>query len=236
MGGVKKEYCPLPAAHPFRGRPLTVLGAAALAFAAVPAVKILVIVVPADSETGEAAAREALPPELLDGSGPKLLFVPGGETRRASVHRALLLLVPYRPRYVLIHDGARPWITPSLIERLIEMVQKYNAVIPLIPLVETPKETDSPLEAAAGPVFIRRHLRRAITGAAQTPQAFVFSEILAAHEQAAEAELTCNVEYTDDAEIWGAFCGAVAAVPGSPQNRKITFPEDLAPGETGRRP
>jgi 2-C-methyl-D-erythritol 4-phosphate cytidylyltransferase len=217
MKGLKKEYRPLP-----DDSGLTVLGAAVSAF--VPLVETVVIAVPAGAGIGEAAARRALPPELLAG-GRRILFVSGGNTRRVSVHRALSLLAACPPRYVLIHDGARPWIKAALIERVIEAVQKYRAVIPLLPLTETPKETDSPVEAA-GPVFIKRHLRRALTGAAQTPQAFAFPEILAAHEQAAECERD-GAEYTDDAEVWGAFVGPVAAIPGSPENRKITFPEDL---------
>ena len=226
MGGVKKEYRPLPGGDESG---LTVLGAAVSAFAAVSAVETVVIAVPANAETGEAAARKALLPALLSGNRPRILFVPGGRTRRASIHHALSLLTAYQPRYVLIHDGARPWLSPSLIEQLIEAVQKHQAVIPLLPLTETPKETDAPLErAAAGPVFIKRHLRRAAAGAAQTPQAFAFPEILSAHEKAAVYEETGKMEYTDDAEVWGAFCGPVAVIPGAPENRKITFPEDLA--------
>jgi 2-C-methyl-D-erythritol 4-phosphate cytidylyltransferase len=234
MGGLKKEYCPMPAAAAAAGRPLTVLGAAVSAFAAVSAVEIIVISVPAGAETGETAARKALPPELLAAGSPRILFVSGGGTRRASVHHALSLLAAYRPRYVLIHDGARPWVSPSLIEQIIAAVQTHRAVIPLLPLTETPKETGAPFERASGmahngdmPVFIRRHLRRANTGTAQTPQAFAFPEILAAHEKAAVCEGVDRAEYTDDAEVWGAFCGPVAVIPGLPENRKITFPEDL---------
>jgi 2-C-methyl-D-erythritol 4-phosphate cytidylyltransferase len=228
MGGLKKEYCPLPG-----GEGLTVLGAAVSAFASVSGVETLVITVPADGETGEAAARKALPPELLARDRPRILFVPGGRTRRVSTHHALSLLAAYNPGYVLIHDGARPWVSPSLIKQVIEAVKKYEAVIPLLPLTETPKETDLPFEAAAGPVFIRRHLGRSRIGAAQTPQGFAFPAILAAHKRAAEYELLdSGVEYTDDAEVWGAFQGPVAVIPGSPENRKITFPQDLALGDT----
>jgi 2-C-methyl-D-erythritol 4-phosphate cytidylyltransferase len=230
MGGLKKEYRPLPG-----DTGLTVLGAAVSAFAAVSAVETVVIAVPADAETGEAAARKALPPELLGLERPRILFVPGGRTRRASAHHALSLLAAYNPCYVLIHDGARPWVSPSLIAELIGAARKYRAVLPLLPLIETPKETDAPFEGAApgmarnggGPVFIRRHLRRANTGCAQTPQAFAFPEILSAHEKAAVYEQSGNMEYTDDAEVWGVFCGPVAVIPGSPENRKITFPGDL---------
>jgi 2-C-methyl-D-erythritol 4-phosphate cytidylyltransferase len=229
MGGAKKEYLPLPGASDS----LTVLGGAVSAFVAVPEIKTIVIVVPDEPETGEVAARNALPHEVLDGkASPTVRFVTGGKTRRASVSNALRALAACAPDYVLIHDGARPWISSALIERVISGVKQYRAVIPLLPLTETPKETDLPLDGsfgtgnfAAGPVFIKRQLKRAVIGTAQTPQAFAFPEILAAHEKAAAQE--GGGEFTDDAEVWAEFCGPVAVIPGESANRKITFPEDL---------
>ena len=223
MGGTKKEYRLLP------GSNVTVLGAAVSAFAAVPAIKTIVITVPADSATGEEAARNALPPQFLAGeSNPKLYFVSGGATRRASVFNALSFLAAQElpVNIALIHDGARPWVSPALIQRVIDEAAICRAVIPLLPLTETPKETDSPLDGV-GPVLIKRHLKRAVIGAAQTPQGFAFPEILAAHQQAAAQDDSLHETFTDDAEVWAAFCGSVAAIPGEPENRKITFPEDL---------
>jgi 2-C-methyl-D-erythritol 4-phosphate cytidylyltransferase len=224
MDGVKKEYLPLP------GGPdsLTVLGAAVSAFAAVPEINTIVIVVPEEPESGETTARNALPPEILKGTGPIVRFVTGGSTRRASVFNALRALAADTPNYALIHDGARPWVSPALIERVIGGVKQYRAVIPLLPLTETPKETDLPLDGFAGcdswdPVFIKQQLKRAFIGTAQTPQAFAFPEILAAHEKAAAQER----EFTDDAEVWAEFCGPVAVIPGEIGNRKITFREDM---------
>jgi len=229
MRGVKKEYRLLPGKTGGSAGNLTVLGAAVSAFAAVPEITTIVIAVPTDPENGEAAAQKALPPEFLaEGKSPSILFVRGGATRRASVFNALSLLADYAPGFVLIHDGARPWVSPSLIQRVIAGVKKYRAVIPLLPLTETPKETDTPLDSAStDAVFIKRHIKRAFMGAAQTPQAFAFPEILAAHEQAAEREESQHIEFTDDAEVWASFCGPVAAIPGESENRKITFPEDL---------
>jgi 2-C-methyl-D-erythritol 4-phosphate cytidylyltransferase/2-C-methyl-D-erythritol 4-phosphate cytidylyltransferase/2-C-methyl-D-erythritol 2,4-cyclodiphosphate synthase len=224
MGGVKKEYQKLS-----KSGSLTVLGSAVSAFAAVSSVSLIVIAVP---ENGEAAAREALPPDLTAQS-PKIVFVSGGKTRRASVYSALSFLSAHHPRYVLIHDGARPWISPSLVEQVIAAVKTHNAVIPLLPLTDTPKECDAPLWELRGqspsetdfpPVFIKRHLKRANAGIAQTPQGFAFAELLKAHEIAAAVD---HKDFTDDAEIWGMFCGPVAVIPGSRENRKITFPEDL---------
>lgn len=214
MGGVKKEYQKLDSGE-------TVLGAAVSAFSAVSSVSIIVIAV---CENTEDEARAALPPALLSAEKPKLLFVSGGDTRRASVFNALSALVPYNPSYVLIHDGARPWVSLSLIEKTITAVKKHGAVIPLLPLTDTPKECSAPfLEQGTAPVFIKSHLRRANTGAAQTPQAFRFPEILHAHEKAARS----GEDFTDDAEIWGRFCGQVAVICGEQENKKITFAEDL---------
>jgi len=222
MGGAKKEYLPLPGASDS----LTVLGAAVSAFAAVPEIKTIIVAVPEEPETGETAARNALPPEILNGTGPSVRFVTGGSTRRASVFNALRALVADAPNYALIHDGARPWISPALIGRVIKGVKQYRAVIPLLPLTETPKETDLPLDGSfgRGPVFIKQQLKRVFIGTAQTPQAFAFPEILAAHEKAAAQDR----DFTDDAEVWAEFCGPVAVIPGEIANRKITFKEDIS--------
>jgi len=226
MGGVKKEYLPLPGASDS----LTVLGAAVSAFAAVPEIRIIVIVVPNESETGETAARNALSSKIFAGTGPTMRFVTGGSTRRASVFNALRALAADTPGYVLIHDGARPWVSSALVERVIMAVKQYRAVIPLLPLTETPKETDLSLEGFVGcdswgPVFIKQQLKRAFIGTAQTPQAFAFPEILAAHEKAAAQD---GRDFTDDAEVWAEFCGPVAVIPGEIGNRKITFKEDIS--------
>jgi 2-C-methyl-D-erythritol 4-phosphate cytidylyltransferase len=234
-GGGKKEYRFLPGRFDPEGKPLTVLGAAVSAFAALDEIKTIVIAVPLPPETGELAARAALPSCFLGDSRdrPRLLFVPGGKNRRASVHHALSLLEAYHPAYTLIHDGARPWVSVELIRRVMAAALHCGAAVPLLPLVETPKEIVPGAPGTPeipGLFFIRRHLRRAAVGTAQTPQAFRFPEILSAHRQAADRELAEGFEYTDDAEVWGESQGPVAAVPGAPENRKITFPEDLAEG------
>jgi 2-C-methyl-D-erythritol 4-phosphate cytidylyltransferase/2-C-methyl-D-erythritol 4-phosphate cytidylyltransferase/2-C-methyl-D-erythritol 2,4-cyclodiphosphate synthase len=223
MGGIKKEYCPLLSGHLGPdGKPLSVLGAAALAFTASPRISLIVITVPVDMTFGEAAARACLPSLILETGRPPIRFVSGGPTRRASVHKALAFLADGDTSYVLIHDGARPWVDGNLIERTIDAVLQHKAIIPLVPVTDTPKELD-------GDGFITRHLTRSRIGLAQTPQAFAYPAILRAHEQAAVREERDGWDYTDDAEVWGEFQGPVAVIPGSPANRKITFPKDLAP-------
>ena len=244
MNGIKKEFQKLPSG-------VTVLESAVNAFASVPCIDTIAVAISANTD-----ARSVLPPEYFSPEKKnKIIFVNGGAVRRASVYNALCALAretslhetapqeaPDCCRYVLIHDGARPWVSVSLIENIIAAVKKYGAVIPLLPLTDTPKELEtengenvilsgssSVFPAAESgerdAVFIRRHLKRANFGVAQTPQAFKFDEILRAHEKAAMAN---DEEFTDDAEIWGKYCGQVAVIPGDPANRKITFKEDLS--------
>lgn len=227
MGGLKKEYRPLvPGRLGPGGEVLTVLGAAVLAFAVSPRIGLIAVIVPEDPASGEEAARACLPPSLFESPYPPVCFVHGGSTRRASVHKALAFLASWNPAYTLIHDGARPWVDGDIIEGTIDAVMRRQAVIPLLPVTETPKELDD-----AG--FIARHLIRSRIGTAQTPQAFAYPAILRAHEQAALREERDGRDYTDDAEVWGEFQGPVAVIPGSPANRKITFPEDLSLGACG---
>ena len=213
MGGVKKEFIKLN-----NDDDLTVLGSAVRVFASISSVKTIVIAV---RENEEEAGRRALPQELSSRSDLKIIFVAGGKTRSGSVLNALSFLASINPCYVLIHDGARPWLSVSLVNNIIASVKKYGAVIPLLPLTDTPKEISGDREQS---IFIKRHLKRINVGVAQTPQAFKFPEILYAHEKAAKA---VDEEFTDDAEIWGRFCGDVAVIPGEKENRKITFPEDI---------
>ena len=208
MGGVKKEYQKLPSG-------LTVLETALRSF--VPLVDIICITV-----SDKAEALNALSPEFMDSLNQEIIFACGGDSRRASALNSLRALSPFTPRYVLIHDGARPYVSVPLVKNIIAGVKKHHAVIPLLALTDTPKECEVSGESQA--VYIKRHLKRANVGIAQTPQAFRYPEILHAHEKAALAE---DEEFTDDAEVWSRFLGKVAAISGEPVNRKITFLEDL---------
>jgi len=205
MSGIKKEFFKLETG-------ISVLGTSVKTFVSVPQVDTIVIAVQQGSEN---AAREALPLCLLESHKPKIQFVTGGSSRRASVFNALSFLEDSNPCYVLIHDGARPWVSAHLIEKTIAAVKEYGAVVPLLPITDTPKECDGQ--------FVKNHLKRANVGIAQTPQAFKFTQIFEAHKKAAEVD----EDFTDDAEIWGKFTGQVAVIPGEADNKKITFKEDL---------
>jgi 2-C-methyl-D-erythritol 4-phosphate cytidylyltransferase len=226
QSGVKKEYRVLPGCTDGDGKPLTVLGAAVSAFAQVPAVSKIIVTVPPDRDNAEDEARAALPAGM-----PDVFFVRGGENRRSSVYHALRYFQASGEMFdvVLIHDGARPWVSVSLINAVIGAARVHGAAIPVLPAVETPKildNADARQSAFSG--LITQHPRRETVVFAQTPQGFLFDPLMEAHEKAVEAA-TNGREFTDDAEVW-AFAWPemkVAAVPGEAANKKITFPEDL---------
>jgi len=153
---------------------------------------------------------EAIAP-ILEGL-PHAPVVPGGATRQASVRAGLEALAPLAPLVVLIHDGARPFIPPGTLPALLEALVTHPGAIPAVPVADTLKRGAGGVIAATVP---REGLFRA-----QTPQAFRFPDILAAHRAA-------TAEATDDAALLEAAGFAVALVEGSERNVKITRPEDL---------
>ena len=142
------------------------------------------------------------------------LFVEGGATRQESVYRALSAL-PKNTGTVLIHDGARPFVSQALIEHCIDGAGRYGACIPVLPLVDTVKIV---LEECVQDTPQRETLYRV-----QTPQAFDYWRILHAHEQAAEQSL----RVTDDASVVEQTGGKVYCIPGEESNGKLTTRQDF---------
>jgi 2-C-methyl-D-erythritol 4-phosphate cytidylyltransferase/2-C-methyl-D-erythritol 2,4-cyclodiphosphate synthase len=147
-------------------------------------------------------------------------IVEGGAVRQESVRLGLRALAGLgcASDIVLIHDGARPWISHGLIMKTLERARARGASLPLTALTETPKIIEGE--------YIHTHPARTHMMTAQTPQAFSFPEILAAHELAAREHYSA----TDDAMIWDHYVGPVSWVEGERRNRKITFKEDIMNG------
>ena len=143
--------------------------------------------------------------------------VQGGATRQQSVRAGLEAIERSKPDLVLIHDAARPLSSPALLSRAIEAGAKCGAAIPALPVSDTVKRID-----AEGNV--EETLERAALRTIQTPQAFAYAPILAAHRRAAEAGRN---DFTDDAALaeWAGM--TVATFPGETSNIKITTPEDF---------
>jgi 2-C-methyl-D-erythritol 4-phosphate cytidylyltransferase/2-C-methyl-D-erythritol 2,4-cyclodiphosphate synthase len=161
-----------------------------------------------------APGEEGRVAEILAGL-PCLPPIPGGATRQASVRAGLEALArqPAPPTQVLIHDAARPVIPPGTIPALLAALAEHPGAIPAQPVADTLKRGEAGRITATLP---RAGLYRA-----QTPQAFAFPAILAAHRAAI-------AEATDDAQLLEAAGETVALLPGAEGNIKITFPEDLA--------
>jgi 2-C-methyl-D-erythritol 4-phosphate cytidylyltransferase / 2-C-methyl-D-erythritol 2,4-cyclodiphosphate synthase len=147
--------------------------------------------------------------------------VPGGATRQASVRCGLEALSHKPPKAVLIHDGARPFASADLIARAARAAEAYGAAIPGLAPTDTVKEIDAKGLVVATPP--REALRMV-----QTPQAFQFDLILAAHRRAA-AEGQDGL--TDDAAIMEWAGHSVHVFEGERGNMKVTRSEDLAVAE-----
>jgi 2-C-methyl-D-erythritol 4-phosphate cytidylyltransferase/2-C-methyl-D-erythritol 2,4-cyclodiphosphate synthase len=139
--------------------------------------------------------------------------VAGGAERQDSVRAGLESLIELKPARVLIHDGARPFVDGRLIDRLVDALDDAPGATPAVPVVDT-------LWHAEGGEADRLVPRDALWRA-QTPQAFRFADILAAHRRMPGAHLT------DDAAALRAAGGRVAIVASSERNFKVTTAEDL---------
>ena len=141
----------------------------------------------------------------------------GGATRQASVHAGLEALAGHAPDIVLIHDAARPFVTPALIARAIAAATQTGAAVPAVPVTDTIKQVGDTGHVEATPERARLRI-------AQTPQAFRFDVILEAHRRAAREG---RDDFTDDAALaeWAGL--TVATFEGDVANMKLTTPEDF---------
>lgn len=147
--------------------------------------------------------------------------IEGGSERYHSVYEGLKAL-PKDTEYVLIHDGARPMLTETIIGNTIKAVQEHKACVVGMPVKDTIKITDEKQFAAQTP-------NRANVWAVQTPQAFSYDIVWRAYSALMEHE----IPVTDDAMVVETFLQyPVKLVEGSYQNIKITTPEDLLIAET----
>jgi 2-C-methyl-D-erythritol 4-phosphate cytidylyltransferase len=135
--------------------------------------------------------------------------VPGGARRRDSVEAGLRAC---SSGYVAIHDAARPAIGIELIERVIAAAEGKAGAIPVIPVPDSLKLVDDSK--------ISGQLDRDRVRAAQTPQ-------VVSRELWLEAARLSDADETDDAAILARLGREVAAVPGDPENIKVTYPADL---------
>ncbi|HSD49799.1 MAG TPA: 2-C-methyl-D-erythritol 4-phosphate cytidylyltransferase [Candidatus Methylomirabilis sp.] len=218
-GDLPKQYLPL-AGIPLLARTLQALRASGR-------VDHLILVVPPGHE---ARCRT----EILEPFGLHVdAVLPGGADRQASVF-AGLSRIPEATDLVLVHDGARPFITADLIQAAVSAAAAVGAAVVAVPVTDTIK--------VAGPDgSVKETPERGRLWAVQTPQVFRVALLRDAHRQA----LQDGFRSTDDSALVERLGYHVRLVPGSPENLKITTTADLALAdhilqarhrEPGRRP
>ena len=163
-----------------------------------------------------AADRVAEADVVLSGL-PRWCAVPGGAQRADSVQAGLAALSGDEDEPVLVHDAARPLVTPEHVRAVLAALKGADGAILALPVADTLKRGGPSIEATVP----RDGLWRALT-----PQAFRKAPLLAAY-----AAWPGDAEPTDDAAIVERAGGRVALVPGDPLLMKLTYPEDFAMAE-----
>src|SRR5262245_48265370 len=198
-GDIPKQYRLLA------GKP--VLRWAVEAFVGNPTVDAVKVVIQAEDRARyeQACAGLALePPDL------------GGQTRQVSVRNGLEALAAKSFKRVLIHDGARPLISRELVARVVEALDKADAVAPLLGVSDTLRR-----KSASGYELVQRDdLFRT-----QTPQGFRFDQILHAHHLAKDLNATDDLALAEGAGL------SFASVEGEATNIKLTTPDDFVLAE-----
>jgi 2-C-methyl-D-erythritol 4-phosphate cytidylyltransferase/2-C-methyl-D-erythritol 2,4-cyclodiphosphate synthase len=186
----------------WRGKPVVRHSAEALAAAGVSPI---VVAIP--------DGADRLAAECLAGL-PGIVLVTGGTTRRDSVRLGLAALEAGAPDLVLIHDAARPILPRAVFDRLVDALANHPGAIPVLPVVDSLTEAEGGLMAQPA----RRELLRRV----QTPQAFRYRDIWAAHRNWNGSD-----EPGDDAQVARASGLAVALVEGDERLHKLTFASDF---------
>ena len=204
MGGVDKL------AAPVAGRPLLHWTLAALR-AAGPIDRLVLVAAP--DRVSEVRDDERLAGLVTD-------VVAGGATRQESVAAGVRRLASVDPdggeRPVLVHDGARPLVTPALVAAVAAAAAEHGAALPVLPIAETVKRV--------GDGLVLGTVDRSSLAAAQTPQGARRRLLLEAWDAFAPDGPR---EFTDEAALLEACRIPVHALPGDPANLKVTNPDDL---------
>jgi 2-C-methyl-D-erythritol 4-phosphate cytidylyltransferase/2-C-methyl-D-erythritol 2,4-cyclodiphosphate synthase len=167
--------------------------------------KIIVAICPENEKLFLARARQ------YGVNDPRIVFVSGGETRTDSVKNAIKKLEDDCDT-VLVHDGARPFASPKLIEKIIEGTIARGAAVPLV------KNTDALVKIENG---YAKSVNRDNYLRVQTPAGFEKNRFIYAYAQ-------CDKQYFDDISVIQAYQkGDVAIVEGEASNIKITTKADL---------
>lgn len=152
--------------------------------------------------------------KVIKNSGLNIKTCIGGATRTISVRSGLNSLQDSHIDHVYIHDAARPFVTPAVMQGLSTALSDHPAAVPALPVIDALKTLD-------GSAVDRDNLRRM-----QTPQAFHHSAIKAAFDG-----VSSDKSFADDIAIAKQAGLSIAFTQGEPQNFKITYPHDFDKAE-----
>jgi 2-C-methyl-D-erythritol 4-phosphate cytidylyltransferase len=203
---IEKQFLPL------RGKPL--LAHTLARFEAAPGIDSIVLIVPPGRE---AYCRQ----EIVEPEGLRKVthIVAGGETRQRSVTAGFRRL-DEAVDVVVVHDGARPFVSAALIQAAIDAAMQDGSAVAAIPELDTLKRVSS--ERTVIETVDRRNLWRA-----QTPQAFRRAILQGALAHAERHHL----DATDEASLVESLSWPVRIIPGSIWNFKLTAPDDFVLAE-----
>lgn len=156
------------------------------------------------------------PPEWLTGVDDRIVIVEGGETRGASVGRAISAL-PDDVSVIAVHDAARPLVTRSVVAQCVDLAHAGFGAVAGSPAVDTIKRVD-------GRAFVTGTPDRSTLWQAHTPQVFPAEELRAAYASGVDTA-------TDDAALVEAAGGRIRMVDDGGTNLKVTRPVDLVVAE-----
>jgi 2-C-methyl-D-erythritol 4-phosphate cytidylyltransferase len=145
-------------------------------------------------------------------------LIVGGAERQDSVYNGLLT-VQNTNALILVHDGARPFITIQKIHELVKATSETGAAVLAVPVKDTIKKVSNGL--------VDKTVERSSLWAVQTPQAFHVPLLLAAYKQAIQTSFIG----TDEASLVEKMNNPISVVTGDYENIKLTTPEDITYGE-----
>ncbi|MBQ7710734.1 MAG: 2-C-methyl-D-erythritol 4-phosphate cytidylyltransferase [Bacteroidales bacterium] len=150
----------------------------------------------------------------------------GSERYMSSINAVMAFIDEPDDTNLLLHDAARPWITAAVIDRVVEALQRHEAVGVAVPSTDTVWEVHPDFNAKEVGRFVARIPERRLMWRAQTPQAFRLPLIRDAYQRALQDP---QFQATDDCGVVRKYMpgSKITVVEGSEQNKKITYAEDI---------
>ncbi|MBI3358399.1 MAG: 2-C-methyl-D-erythritol 4-phosphate cytidylyltransferase [Nitrospirae bacterium] len=207
-GAVKKQFAPLA------GRPVIIH--ALTPFFESDVVDQIVCVIAKEDRVALETSMASYPALKIDH------VIEGGEARQDSVAAGVFFLEKHYPKddLVVVHDGVRPFVTATLIQKVIEAVSNSQGAVAAMKVTDSLKEVDADH-------LVLRSVPREPVWAMQTPQAFPLGVLAEALRKARD----CGFVGTDEADIVQQIGYPILCVSGSPDNIKITTASDLSRAE-----